>query len=153
MRDKYTRERVKELDPLISDEVAVTIAQTEKNWPANVSVRITEAFRPDAKQDAYYAIGRTRPGKIITNATAGKSAHQYRRAFDVCIMIDGQPSWKLDKYFKELVAALKAKGYEWAGDWVSFKEYPHFQKLLGKTIAQLYSLKKAGKVIDGYVRG
>lgn len=152
MRDKISEDRAKQLDPSLIDEVIVTITTLEMGWPKNVCVRLTETFRPPEKQDAYYEIGRTRPGKIVTNAKAMKSTHQYRKALDACILIDGKPSWAMDKYFKALVAALEAKGWEWAGRWVSFKEYPHFQKTGGKTVNQLYNLWKQGKVIDGYVK-
>lgn len=29
--------------------------------------------------------------------------------------------------FKKVVAAMKAKCFNWGGDWVSFKDYPHFE--------------------------
>jgi peptidoglycan L-alanyl-D-glutamate endopeptidase CwlK len=152
MRDKISEDRAKQLDPALIDEVIVTITTLEVSWPKNVCVRLTETYRPPEKQDAYYEIGRTRPGKIITNATAMKSVHQYRRAFDMCILIDGKPSWALDKYFKAVVAAFKAKGWEWAGDWKTFREVPHLQKTMGLSVKRLYDLWKQGQVVNGYVK-
>lgn len=54
--------------------------------------------RSNVEQDALYAIGRTVPGKIVTNARAGQSAHNpdaegYAHAYDCCPMIAGKPMW------------------------------------------------------------
>lgn len=43
---------------------------------------IYEGYRSPERQDELYAQGRTKPGKIITNARAWQSSHQYSRAFD-----------------------------------------------------------------------
>lgn len=29
-------------------------------------------------------------------------------------------------------------GFEWGGNWKSFKDYPHFQRTYGKSTRQLY---------------
>jgi len=54
--------------------------------------------RDNKEQDALYAIGRTLPGKIVTNARAGESAHNpdefdKASAYDCCPMISGKPMW------------------------------------------------------------
>ena len=49
--------------------------------------------------------------------------------------------WNDLRTFKRLGQIGKSIGLEWAGDWVTFREYPHFQATGGLTLAQL----RAGK--------
>jgi peptidoglycan L-alanyl-D-glutamate endopeptidase CwlK len=59
---------------------------------------------------------------------------------------DGKSDWM------ECVAILKKYGWEWGGDWTSFKDYPHFEKTFGQTWQSMLKLKQAGKVDNkGYV--
>jgi len=46
---------------------------------------------------------------------------------------DGKPDWM------EVVEEAKKLGFEWGGDWKSFKDYPHFQMTAGLTDKQVYS--------------
>jgi peptidoglycan L-alanyl-D-glutamate endopeptidase CwlK len=47
---------------------------------------------------------------------------------------------------------FKKYGWEWGGDWTSFKDYPHFQKTFGKSIPILLTLVNSNKVDrEGYV--
>jgi peptidoglycan LD-endopeptidase CwlK len=39
--------------------------------------------------------------------------------------------------WQEVVREAKALGFEWGGDWTSFKDYPHFQMAFGLTLTQL----------------
>lgn len=43
---------------------------------------IYEGYRSNERQNELYAQGRTAPGKIVTNAMAGQSFHNYGYAFD-----------------------------------------------------------------------
>ena len=56
----------------------------------------------------------------------------YSHAVDVVAFIDGKVRWDwplYDKIAKAMKAAAKAEKVqiEWGGDWVSFKDGPHFQ--------------------------
>jgi peptidoglycan L-alanyl-D-glutamate endopeptidase CwlK len=103
-----------------------------------IDLLITSTYRDNASQDALYAQGRTKPGKIVTNAKAGQSFHNYRCAVDVVPIVAGKPVWDAKNPVWQEVGALgKAAGLEWAGDWKRFKEYPHFQYTGGLTLAQL----------------
>ena len=98
---------------------------------AGIDILITCTYRDTEAQDALYAQGRTAPGGKVTNAKGGQSMHNYRIAYDVVPMQNGKPVWKTageaGKLWAEVGALGKAQGLEWAGDWVSFKEFPHFQ--------------------------
>lgn len=107
---------------------------------------VTSTYRDDESQAKLYSQGRTEDGAIVTNAKAGQSMHNYRVAFDIVPIRNGKCVWgtgdKDLQTWKAIGAIGKGCGLEWAGDWTSFKEYPHFQYTNGLTIAEL----KAGKV-------
>ena len=103
-----------------------------------IDLLVTSTYRDNASQDALYAQGRTTVGRIVTNAKAGQSWHNYRCAVDVVPVVAGKPRWDVkDAVWQEVGRLGKAAGLEWAGDWKRFKEYPHFQYTSGLTFAQL----------------
>lgn len=103
-----------------------------------IDLLVTSTYRDNASQDALYAQGRTAPGRIVTNARAGQSFHNYRCAVDVVPVRNGKPVWDGKDPVWQVVGRLgKAAGLEWAGDWKRFKEFPHFQYTGGLTLAQL----------------
>ncbi len=61
-------------------------------------VRIAQGLRTFQEQDDLYAIGRTKPGKKVTNAKGGQSVHNYGFAVDIVLIIDGKTaSWDVKK--------------------------------------------------------
>jgi peptidoglycan L-alanyl-D-glutamate endopeptidase CwlK len=107
---------------------------------SGIDVLVTCTYRDNEAQAALYAQGRTAPGAIVTDAPAGMSAHNYRRAFDVVPMRNGKCVWGISApedsdLWHRLGAIGQQCGLEWAGTWVHFKEFPHFQDLAGKSIA------------------
>lgn len=117
---------------------------------------ITQAYRSKDEQDKLYAQGRTnkydRFGKkkpIVTNARGGRSMHNYGLAIDFALVTpDGKTAvWDINKDFDkdgkadwmEVVAEAKKLGFEWGGDWKSFKDYPHFQMTAGLSDSQVYN--------------
>lgn len=156
--DPITSERIKKLHPAIRSEVQeVTIACYNKGVP----IRIVQGLRTFPEQDALYAIGRTLPGKIVTNAKGGDSWHNYGLAPDFCLLKAGnQISWNREedldhdgqKDWHEVVDLFLSKGFEWGGNWTSFPDYPHLQKTLGLTIRKAKELYAAKKVdSNGYL--
>lgn len=70
------------------------------------------------EQDLLYAIGRTTPGEIVTDAQSGESAHNYGCASDWVIWDDqSKPVWikSSDTKWKELSDAVKNAGGNWGG--------------------------------------
>lgn len=95
---------------------------------AGIDVLIYCTYRSSAEQDALYAIGRTKPGKIVTNAKGGQSEHNKRRAFDCVPMLHGKPQWSDHKAYAQMGAIGESLGLEWAGRWTgSLRETAHFQ--------------------------
>jgi hypothetical protein len=85
-------------------------------------IRITEGFRTAERQAELYAQGRTKPGKIVTNANVGQSNHERGIAFDIVFTKLGYDGpW-------DLVGMLgKSFGLKWGGDWKGFPDRPHFE--------------------------
>ena len=89
---------------------------------------VTSTLRTMAEQDALYAIGRTKPGKRVTNAKAGQSAHNFGLALDFVPIVDGKPEWTGKSSQWQMAGKLApAYGLEWAGTWTRFRELPHVQ--------------------------
>ena len=128
------------LDDLIPPAKTRVQAFLEAAKKRGIDLLVTSTYRDNASQDALYAQGRTKPGKIVTNAKAGQSWHNYKCAVDVVPIVAGKPRWDVkDEVWQQVGALGKAAGLEWAGDWKRFKEYPHFQYTGGLTLAQLQS--------------
>ena len=151
-RDPVSEKRIERLHPKIAAEVLCLFNKANNLLlTGNAKARVTCGFRSVAEQDALYAMGRTSSGKIVTNAKGGYSVHNYGLAFDFCLIIDGKhASWEWLKDFDgdkvadwmEFVNLFKEYGYEWGGDWKSFKDRPHLQKTFGMTVEQLRALPK-----------
>lgn len=164
MRDKISIERADKLHPKVVQEVKDTIALAEQGFPANMAIRIVQGLRTWKEQDALFQQGRTTPGKIVTRAKAGSSYHNYGLAIDFAILYDKDSngtfeelSWDTAKDFdkdgiidwQEVVKTFKAKGYEWGGNWRTFKDLPHIQKTFGYNIATLRAKYAANDFIPG----
>src|SRR5699024_11750500 len=54
-------------------------------YKKGLDIMFSDGNRTAAQQNAVYAQGRTKPGKIVTNARAGQSLHNYGVAFDMFI--------------------------------------------------------------------
>lgn len=166
MSDKVTIERIKLLHPKLRDEVLNIYTDCLKELLGNSQLRFTHTLRTFAEQNELYSIGRTKQGKIVTNAKGGFSFHNYGLAIDIVLLIDKNNdgifesvAWDTigdyDKDKKsdwiEVVNIFKQYGWEWGGDW-KFYDAPHFQKTFGYSVRQLLELHTRGKVDkNGYV--
>jgi peptidoglycan L-alanyl-D-glutamate endopeptidase CwlK len=102
-----------------------------------IDLLVTSTYRDNESQNALYAQGRTAPGAIVTRAKAGQSWHNWRCALDVVPLVNGKAIWDDQAVWKQVGEIGKSCGLEWAGDWKTFKEFPHFQYTGGLTLAQL----------------
>jgi peptidoglycan LD-endopeptidase CwlK len=109
---------------------------------------ITDGYRSAEEQDALYAQGRTKPGKIVTNARGGYSLHNFGCAIDfVPVSKTGAFLWsgkEAERRFKEVGEVAKSMGIEWGGDWKTFPDKPHVQFTQGLTIADF----RAGRTLQ-----
>jgi peptidoglycan LD-endopeptidase CwlK len=108
----------------------------------DLNMQIHSAYRSPAEQDGIFAQGRTKPGKIATNARGtpqAQSMHCYKVAVDAHFdqNQDGMAEWD-EKLYKKvweecLKKGLDKRGLAWAGNWQSFKETAHFEVSFGKS--------------------
>lgn len=141
--------RLNGLHPVLA---AATVTLIERSYARGINIVITQGLRTIAEQDELYAQGRTKPGSIVTNAKGGTSYHNYGVAIDFALLLnDGRVvSWdaKLDADkdgitdWMEVVDEAIKLGFEWGGNWTSFKDLPHLQMTFGMSTAQLRAGKK-----------
>ena len=110
----------------------------------NIKLIITSTYRDFDSQDDLYAQGRTKPGKIVTNARAGESFHNFKVAFDVAPVVEGKIVWNDGALWDKIGALGESLGLEWGGSWESFKDKPHFQFTGGLTLEDF----RLGKKLD-----
>ncbi|AMB18616.1 endolysin [Bacillus phage Eldridge] len=152
------------LHPYVKAKAEELIANANKRLTGNYKIMITQGLRTKAQQNELYAQGRTqaqlnavglsnvkaKPSMDkVTNARGGYSMHNYGLAIDFALRsTDGKDvTWAMNKDFDgdgkadwmEVVEEAKKLGFEWGGDWKSFKDYPHFQLTAGLTDKQVYS--------------
>jgi peptidoglycan L-alanyl-D-glutamate endopeptidase CwlK len=136
---KRNEDAIKTLLPEVQQLCRNHLGQCQQ---AGIDLLIVQALRTKDEQDALYAQGRTKPGKVVTNAQYGYSWHCFGRAYDVAIIEGGQPIWESPKYAK--VGALgKLVGLAWGGDFKAIKgDLGHFEFHPGMDLAQ--ARKEAG---------
>lgn len=135
--DTATKQKISSLHPSVREEVTRIIAQCDIALTGKAKIRISQGLRTFQEQDDLYAQGRTKPGKKVTNAKAGQSVHNYGFAVDIVLIIDGKiASWETTKDWDndkvadwyECVKIFALNGWEWGGNWKTFKDLPHFDK-------------------------
>lgn len=84
---------------------------------------ITEGLRTVERQKYLFDAGKSK---------TMNSRHLSGKAIDIAVFVNGKLTWDFDKY-KEVAAHVKAVAASlqipivWGGDWVSFKDGPHFE--------------------------
>lgn len=159
MSDQKTLERIQLLHPKVRAEAMDIYTEISKALTGDAICRYAFTLRTIAEQNALYAQGRSKPGKIVTNARGGMSYHNYGLAIDIVLLVvkddnDLQTAmWDVKTDFDgdrksdwmECVTIFKQYGWEWGGDW-KFSDAPHFQKTFGKSVRELMALHTGGKV-------
>lgn len=135
---------VNQLHPWLQYKLQRLLKECKKQ---GLQVGIGECFRTFSEQNALYAQGRTKPGKIVTNAKGDSlsSQHQWGVAVDLFQNIKGKEYE--ESFFKKVAKIAKSSkiGLGWGGDWKSFQDTPHFYlKKWGSTATNLK--KKYGNV-------
>lgn len=155
--DKSTLERIDKLHPSVRCEVTNIINECNSLLTGRAKVRISQGLRTYAEQDGLYSQGRTKPGKRVTNSKGGQSIHNYGFAVDIVLIIDGkEASWDTAKDWDndgiadwtECVNVFAKHGWNWGGNWKTFKDMPHFDKK-GYSDWKVLIQKKRDK--DGYI--
>ena len=160
--DRLTLTRITTAHTAIRQQLLEIYEEICESLTGRAQCRFTEVLRSAKRQDELYAQGRSKPGKIVTNAKAWESFHQYGLALDICLILDGkEASWDRVTDFDrdgiadwmECVRIFKSHGWEWAGEWKTFREAPHFQCTFGIPIKTLKERVAKGMVDEqGYVK-
>ena len=78
----------------LSDEMYYRWSEWDKVMKSNnIDYILTSTLRTKSEQEALYAQGRTKPGKIVTWTLNSK--HLTGEAFDFCIMNNGKCDWAM----------------------------------------------------------
>lgn len=144
--------KISDLHPIVTKLCNDLIQECDS---AGIDIMVTSTYRDIESQNELYKVGRTikganvtakKPmGDKLTNASGGKSFHNYRVAFDVVPIVNGKAIWNDYDLWHQIGKIGKSVGLEWAGDWVSFKEYAHFQYTGGLKLIDFQS----GKTLEG----
>lgn len=112
-----SKERLKGVHP----QMVRLMEEAIKASPLDFS--ITEGVRSLERQKELFSSGKSQ---------TMRSRHLTGHAVDIGVLVDGTLTWEFPKY--QIVAdhikkVAKELGIplEWGGDWVSFKDGPHFQ--------------------------
>lgn len=101
---------------------------------AEIEILIYCTYRSAAEQNAEYAKGRTKAGKVVTFLKGGQSKHNFTidgqpasKAFDCAPVVNGVIDWSGEGPTWEHMAAIgKNVGLIWGGDWV-MKDKCHWE--------------------------
>ena len=79
-----------DLHPLVANtaQQLVELAEAE-----GIEILVTSTLRTFDEQAYLFAIGRTKPGDIVTNAKAGESWHNFGLASDDVPLVNGKAVW------------------------------------------------------------
>ena len=105
-----------------------------------LSCRLVQTGRSPKYQNELYAQGRTKPGKIVTNAKAGQTPHTVdnpatpnldSEAFDIGVFdgnryLTGSNVEEVELY-KLLGPIGRQLGLRWGGDFKSIVDLPHYE--------------------------
>jgi len=155
--DLITIQRISEAHPKLRAKLLEEYKEANNLLGKGSRLRLAYVYRSNALQDKLY---NQRPK--VTNAKGGQSIHNYGLAFDIVMLYDNdgdgtfeEASWSMIKDFDkdskadwmEVTNYFKSKGWEWGGDWKSFKDAPHFQMDFGHTWQSLKAKIDTGDVI------
>ena len=163
MEDAITIKRIALLHPAIRYEVLDFYKYEIVPALTNAFCRFAFTLRTFKEQDDIYAKGRTKlydnKGSrlgVVTNAKGGQSFHNFGLAIDIVIIDGKSASWDATKDFdgdgladwNEVVNIFKKHNWEWGGDFVSFKDKPHFQQSFGYSWQELLAKHNNGEFIS-----
>jgi len=135
--DQISIQRISLAHPSIRQTLLQQYKEANNLLGKGARLRFAYVYRTPQEQDVLF---NKRPK--VTNAKGWQSIHNYGLAFDIVLLYDNdgngtfeEASWSQIRDYdkdskadwKEIVAYFKSKGWEWGGDWKSFKDAPHFQ--------------------------
>ena len=117
---------------------------------AGFPVKEFETFRSFERQDHLYSLGRTKKGKIVTNARAGRSFHQYGIASDIAMFINGQWTWTDPKSYVAVAPYFEKEGLQWLGR--KSNDLTHYQLKVEFSIYELENIYKTENLLGVWTK-
>jgi len=137
--------KLEDLDPLVAERARTLVVWADSE---GIEILVTSTMRSFEEQARLYALGRSAPGAIVTNAEPGESWHNFGLAFDVVPLVNGKPIW--DSPMWDRIGELgKRAGLIWGGDFRSFKDKPHFEFHPNLTLAEANQRRESGQRLLG----
>lgn len=129
--------KIEDLHPVLQKLCKKHIEACRKR---GVEIRITNTLRDLEYQQYLYSLGRSAPGRKVTNMQQ-MGPHGFGLAYDVVPIVKGNAVWE-DKHLWDIIGEEGKKlRLTWGGEWKSIVDKPHFEFTDGLTAAQL----RAGK--------
>lgn len=158
MKDAISLQRIQLLHPKAGAIFQKFIEAAELGL--GITIRVVQGLRTFVEQQAIYDQGRTKPGKVVSNAKPGSSYHNYGLAVDLGIIEDGKINW--DYNYKLLQPYAQAAGLTWGADWDGdgmtkaegdrdehLVDMPHFEITFGHNWRELLTMHEQKKFIPG----
>lgn len=160
--DSKSNDTISKLHPKIRQRTTEFVNDLSKQ---GIKFRLYSGFRSFEEQAELYGKGRTQQELItagvdakysqpsekrVTNAKPGTSFHNYGLAFDGVEIVNGNAIWETTKQ-QQIVDTAKKYGFYWGGNFVSFKDKPHYEDQQFGNINQLLALYNSGKLSNGYL--
>jgi peptidoglycan L-alanyl-D-glutamate endopeptidase CwlK len=110
-----------------------------------VTIKLISGTRNYAEQAELFAQGRTKSGKIVTNAGPGQSNHNFGIAWDVGLFKGASFLDESPLYAQIGQEGKKISALEWGGDFKTFVDRPHFQVKNSLTLKQIRAKFEKGE--------
>lgn len=106
--DTISERRLSQVHPALSERIHALALALQPT-----TIRVTAGIRTVEQQNALYAIGRTVPGEVVTNAKGTESNHVLGFAVDLVVMDKGQPDWDAQPWIELAPRFSLRSGAEW----------------------------------------
>jgi peptidoglycan LD-endopeptidase CwlK len=134
--------KIDTLHPHVKEKARQLIAECKRE---GINLVVTSGLRTYAEQARLYAQGRSRPGRIVTNAKPGQSWHNHALAFDCVPFVNGKPDWE-SPHWDRIGALGEQLGLTWGGRF-RLVDKPHFQFTNGLTLAEAMRRHTTGEAL------
>ena len=125
-RDRVDDRSEKAIATLLPQVQPYARALVKKAAQHGITIKVIAGLRTYEEQNELFTQGRTKPGRIVTNARGGFSNHNFGIAFDVGVFEGANYLGESPKY-KAVGALGMDLGLDWGGNWKTFLDEPHFQ--------------------------
>lgn len=106
------------IDDMTPDALRAAKRFLEAASENGIEVKVVSTLRSCSEQNDIYAQGRTKPGRVVSNAPGCRSWHVFGRALDVLIAnSDGTLQMDADPRYEVLGSIAEDMGFVWGGRW------------------------------------